>query len=134
MAFSPENGTRPQAISYSMTPSAYTSVRPSVALPSACSGDMYAGVPNTAPAWVKRAWLTPNLAMPKSKIFTEIDVALALAQEDVVRLEIAMNDAGQVRRVQRFGDLHCNLRACARAAAATSPRSARPASAPRGTP
>ena len=37
---SPANGLRPVAISYSTTPNEKTSVRPSIVLPRACSGDM----------------------------------------------------------------------------------------------
>jgi hypothetical protein len=37
---SPPNGRRPVVISYSTTPSEKTSVRPSIVLPRACSGDM----------------------------------------------------------------------------------------------
>ena len=51
------NGRRPASSSNNRTPAAYTSVRASTGAAFTCSGDMYAGVPNTAPTRVtSRPW------------------------------------------------------------------------------
>ena len=48
-AVSPLNAGRPVTISYNTAPSENRSERPSTGSPRACSGDMYAAVPMTAP-------------------------------------------------------------------------------------
>ncbi len=81
--FAPSNGRRPARSSQSSTPSEKTSVRASTSRPRACSGDMYATVPSTAPG-AERVGSTPiglqvllpspgtgrNAARPKSRTFT----------------------------------------------------------------
>jgi hypothetical protein len=65
----PVNGGSPVSISYVTAPSAYTSVRASMARsPIACSGLMYCGVPSESPVCVMRAppALCTASAMPKS--------------------------------------------------------------------
>ena len=49
---SAENNWRPVSISYNTQPNAHISVRLSVGLPRACSGDIYAAVPRITPAVV----------------------------------------------------------------------------------
>ncbi len=77
----PVKGSVPVSISCSTTPNAKTSLRASTALPAACSGDMYAGVPSTCPSVVTCACVSAvatddastsptSLARPKSRIFT----------------------------------------------------------------
>ena len=63
------NGATPVSISYSTTPSAYTSERPSSAKPCACSGEKYVAVPSTAPVLVSGSLVSAR-AMPKSVTFT----------------------------------------------------------------
>ena len=79
------------------------SVRPSIARsPVACSGVMYCGVPSESPVCVTRsppALLTAS-AMPKSATS-----GCAVVQQDVLRLEIAVDDAVPVRVVERAR--HC---------------------------
>ncbi len=67
----PVNGTSPANMRYRTTPSAYTSDSgpTSSCLPRACSGDMYAGVPKTAPVAVLLPTL-PMRASPKSVMST----------------------------------------------------------------
>src|ERR1035438_10188191 len=50
-------------------PNDHRSVRRSTSRPDACSGDMYAGVPNTVPSWVSSG-AHETRARPKSRIFT----------------------------------------------------------------
>jgi len=69
------NGSRPVTISYSIAPSAYTSVRASTVSPRICSGAMYCGVPIRSPARVIGIAVTSpcssrSLAMPKSSTRT----------------------------------------------------------------
>src|ERR1700746_4230093 len=49
----PSNGRLPEAISYSIAPSAKMSERTSASFPSICSGDMYWTVPTMFPAVVR---------------------------------------------------------------------------------
>ena len=82
-AVSPLKAGRPVTISYNTAPSENRSDRPSTASPRACSGDMYAAVPMTAPGLdvvgdattVREADLlssgSPPLANPKSSSFTD---------------------------------------------------------------
>ena len=94
------------------------SARASTASPSACSGDRYSGVPKMTPAWVsaspRRLRARVTLAMPKSRILTKSRCAVALDEHDVVGLEIAVDDAGGVRVLERAQDLAHDLRARAR--------------------
>ncbi len=69
------NGTRPASIWYRTTPRLNRSVRASTRSPRACSGDMYAGVPTTAPVRVTASSPassppTAARARPKSRSFT----------------------------------------------------------------
>ena len=59
------NGTVPASISYAITASAYWSLLLPTGRPSACSGDMYAGVPITTPLRVSRVPCSAR-AIPKS--------------------------------------------------------------------
>ncbi len=65
---SPRMGNWPVRSWNSITPSEYKSLRPSRRRPANCSGDMYEGVPSTAPVRVLLASVTR--AMPKSVTFT----------------------------------------------------------------
>ncbi len=60
------NGGRFVTREYSVAPSEYTSLRRSQLLPSACSGDMNAGVPMTWPSVVSVPPLLAERARPKS--------------------------------------------------------------------
>jgi hypothetical protein len=51
---SPENARSPLSISYRTQPKDQTSARLSTGRPRACSGDMYAAVPNSMPSTVPR--------------------------------------------------------------------------------
>ena len=65
-------GRFPVAISNSIAPSAYTSVRTSSASPNNCSGAMYGSEPTMVPDWVMRPVALPparSTARPKSRIF-----------------------------------------------------------------
>ncbi len=80
-AVSPRNGRRAVVISYRIAPNEKMSDRQSTALPSACSGDMYAAVPTTVPSVVSGPvfmvrvtsgsmnW-SVSFANPKSRILT----------------------------------------------------------------
>ncbi len=64
------NGWDPASVRHAMRPTAYTSARASTAVPSACSGARYSGVPTTIPAWVALAPAGSAIfAIPKSRIF-----------------------------------------------------------------
>ena len=67
--------------------------------PCSCSGAMYAGVPSTVPVPVMSVRSTA-FAMPRSASFTEP----SLPEQDVGRLDVAVDDAGAVRVVERLGD------------------------------
>ena len=70
------NGRRPERSWNSTQPAAYTSVLASAGPPFACSGDRYAGVPNTTPARVSVSAIGPesafsrNFTIPKSRSLT----------------------------------------------------------------
>ncbi len=64
------NGSCPVSISKNSTPSAYRSDCGPACSPRACSGDMYSGVPNTAPFGARRGSCA-SAARPKSRIFTK---------------------------------------------------------------
>ena len=122
-ALSPPKGRLPVTSSYRTTPSDQTSARSSIAWPAMCSGAMYGAVPTVDPVRVTPVW-SVSLAMPKSSSFTDpvssVCRAVACAstcglvlrprrrsraQEDVGRLDVAMNDAGIVRGGDRAGHL-----------------------------
>ena len=72
----------PVSNSYSTAPKLKTSDRTSVALPCACSGDMYDAVPSTVPAMVRVASSVPCariLASPKSSSLAPLVVIMMLA-------------------------------------------------------
>ncbi len=84
------------------------SARRSTASPRACSGAISAAVPTTIP------WVTPAFVVSASRVIrrshlgkTEIEDldATARSDEDVRRLDVAMDDAGGMRGVQRVGNL-----------------------------
>ena len=87
------------------------SERESVGLPRTCSGDMYPAVPITVPASVptccvgaspeRSASGRVSLARPKSRIF----IASVAGNENVFRLQVAMDDALFVRGGQTTGNL-----------------------------
>jgi hypothetical protein len=93
------------------------STRPSVSLrPAACSGAMYSGVPNTEPARVSRGpsfGLAPcegrDLRDAEVDDLHEVGAAVAVDEEDVLGLEIAVDDALVVGRAQRLRDLRGDL-------------------------
>jgi len=64
-AVSPPNGGVPASISWKMTPRLKTSERASAGCPFTCSGDMYCGVPRSAPAFVI-VESAADVASPKS--------------------------------------------------------------------
>ena len=87
------------------------STRPSVSLrPAACSGAMYSGVPNTEPARVSRgSAVLParrrDLGDPEVDDLDEVRAAVAVEQEHVLRLEVAVDDALVVGGGERARDL-----------------------------
>jgi hypothetical protein len=89
----PANARVPDSISYKTAPKLKMSDRASRALPSACSGDMYAAVPTTAPSIVRvRSSASPSsapmsLAIPKSS-------SLALGGSDDPLLPVTRTFAG----------------------------------------
>ena len=79
------------------------SLRPSISRsPTACSGDMYVGVPTAMPVAVSRVPPSIARAMPKS---VTIARPLSAVEQNVVGLDVAMNDAAQMRVRQCVGDL-----------------------------
>jgi hypothetical protein len=79
--------------------------RASAVAPRTCSGAMYAAVPRMMPACVMAGLiivgeLANALARPKSSTFTAV-----VADLDVGRRQVAMNDAALVRGFERLGDL-----------------------------
>ena len=121
----PRNGNVPVAISYSTAPKENRSVRASSSLPRACSGDIYATVPSVAPGlvrccssivrvsvfadatWLDRTAGRRDLRQPEIKNFG----MPALGDEDVRRLDVAMDDAFGVSGIQRIGNLDRQTRA-----------------------
>ena len=88
------------------------STRRSVSLrPAACSGAMYSGVPNTEPARVSRgpaavaARRGCDLRDAEVDDLDEVGPALAIDEEHVLRLEVAVDDALVVRGAERARDL-----------------------------
>ena len=74
------------------------------------SGDMYCGVPSSTPAAVFTAVAAENtFASPKSSTLTKSLIAEPRHQHDVVGLEIAVDDAGGVRRGERARDLRADV-------------------------
>ena len=87
----PENGRRPEIISYSRQPNAKMSLRASASRPSSCSGAMYCSVPKISPRSVSGAeavscaagstmpWLAAcSFARPKSRSFGPVPVSMTL--------------------------------------------------------
>ena len=94
-------------------------MRASRSQPRACSGDMYAIVPISLPGLVRRApsgsvimvlfsahRQRPGQQLGESEV-QHLGMA-AIGNEDIGRLDVAMNDALLVRRVQRFGNVERN--------------------------
>src|SRR5262249_37605628 len=103
----PLKGGRPATDSYMTNPNAYRSVRWSTLSPLACSGDMYIGVPMGTAGFVlghPAAGVAEQLGDAEVEHLDEEPVA-RLAQEHVVRLEIAVNDPLLVRGLDRVGEL-----------------------------
>ena len=94
------NGATPVSISYSTTPSAYTSERPSSAKPCACSGEKYVAVPSTAPVFVSGS-LASARAIPKSVTFTCPCGVMSTLPGFTSRCTTPL----RVRERQRVGDL-----------------------------
>ena len=69
--FTPENAGWPESISYTIAPSANTSVRSSTSVcwPVACSGAMYCGVPSSVLSCVLTVCEPRIFEMPKSRTF-----------------------------------------------------------------
>ncbi len=114
----PVNGSVPVAISYSTMPNEKTSARASSSSPRACSGDMYATVPSVVPTVVTCSGATrvtsasppprrdiASLAMPKSSTLAWP----RSGDEDIRRLDVAMNDAAGVRGVEAIRDFDAEL-------------------------
>ena len=77
MSVSPRNGLLPVSSSCTITPNEKTSDRESSRRPSACSGDMYAGVPRMAPV---RVWGTASSVGCDSRPSVELAPAATLAR------------------------------------------------------
>ena len=77
---------------------------------------MYSGVPAMTPVCVRLASSTAR-ARPKSVILTRCDAVL---QQDVGRLDVAVDQALGVGRRQPAGDLHADAQHLLAAAAAPS--------------
>ena len=96
---------RPVRMRNMVAPSAKTSTRPSISArrPSACSGAMYASVPSATPVRVRCSAGTPSStrASPKSRIL----MRPVGGDEQIVRLEVAVDDALLVRRREHVEDL-----------------------------
>src|SRR5580693_5163180 len=93
-----------------MVPKEKISERASAVPPSACSGDMYPGVPRIIPTWVV-AMFTVGVGthdffalLGQAKI-EQLDRATR-SHQNVLRLQVAMDDAHGVRRLHGRGDLH----------------------------
>ena len=111
---SPSKARRPVSISYSTQPNAQMSVRLSTALPRACSGDMYGAVPSSTPSTVGAiivGELVSSFRPRRSPApgFREPEVEhlhdAVRRERDVRRLQIAVDDAALVRRIERVRDL-----------------------------
>ena len=105
------------------------SVRASTGSPRTCSGDMYPGVPSTAPgrvpspsgvSVVSLRFLLPsmplgavNFAMPKSSELCSPPGG----EEDVLRFHVPVDDATRVSRRQALGNLHSEFQRASAAAA-----------------
>ena len=141
----PSNGILPVAISYSTAPNENRSVRASRSLARTCSGDMYATVPSMAPGLVRCAAsddrqsvsVLPLRAADFGRHLRQAEVenlgVPALRDEDVGRLDVAMNDALRVCGVQRVGNLDGEVEKQSRSPAAAGDAGAS-ASGRRGTP
>jgi hypothetical protein len=92
------NGCRPVTISYRTTPNEKMSERWSTSWPLTCSGDMYPTVPRTAPAPVASITV---VAFPAS--------APRGVEEDVPRLQVAVNDPLLMGGCQTLRDLDTDL-------------------------
>ena len=112
-ALSPRNGAVPVAISYITTPKEKRSVRASSGCARTCSGDMYASVPTTLPGTCqsRHEWSRPSLHRRRRIGLgqTEVeDLRGPGRDEQICRLDVAVDDPGGVRRLQRPGQ--CNRR------------------------
>ncbi len=82
------------------TASEYLSLASVAGRPSACSGEMYAAVPNSCEAFViVSSWAI--LAIPKSATCKR----LGGIEDEVVRLDVPVDDAPAVREVERVSRL-----------------------------
>ena len=71
---------------------------------------MYSGVPIAMPGLVQRGSMRPALrADAEVEHLDEVGLAVARDEEDVLGLEVAVDDAGRVRRRQRPADLDRDL-------------------------
>ena len=80
--------------------------------PRSCSGDMNAGVPIKLPATVRRFARLGHGKIVRRQ-FRESEVQhlqlSARRDDDVLRLDVAMNDAGSVGRLQRLRRLDADV-------------------------
>ena len=93
-----------------MTASEYTSLAGVSVLPWACSGLMNSGVPKTMPSCVRitepgRIWPLADLGEAEIEDLRKIADRPRLDQKDVLGLEVAVNDPGSVRLVERAAHL-----------------------------
>ena len=79
-------------------PSEKTSLAGPAGCPSTCSGDMYGAVPSTVPGRVARVAL-PRRHAPGQAEVEDLEQAVA-PHHQVVRFEVAMDEAGAVRDVE----------------------------------
>ena len=79
--------------------------------PLACSGDMYSGVPATTPVCVR---LASSDGAGQAEV-GDLDALDAVLQQDVGRLDVAVDQPLRVGRGQALGDLHADAQDLRRA-------------------
>ena len=95
---------RPVHIAYSTLPRLNRSARWSSGSPAACSGDMYSGVPAMRPR-LRQAGVVGGAGQAE---VGELDALHAVLQQDVGRLDVAVDQPLRVRRRQAAGDLEAD--------------------------
>ena len=103
---SARTGAGPASASQSITPTAQTSAASVASSPASRSGAMYASVPGTSPCAVSVS-ASAMRASPKSSSRTETRVAVG--EQDVRRLDVAVEDPRAMRVREPFADLGAAL-------------------------